>query len=143
MGGVKKFAIKWRIFAHDDGAKIFQCAIFCWLLAKPARRFPGKNNTPDIGSHGTATLPKNMSGFTGCNRVTAALGFSHHCESGFLVNLERLQGVGNKQNIHGSFQDELQRCIAFMGVVVLNCHRQNTRDHTPKRRAYAANNHAA
>ena len=84
-----------------------------------------------------------MAGLASCNRVTAALGFAHHCEGGFLVNLEGLQGVGNKQNIHGNFQDELQRRFAFLGMVVLNGHRQNTCDHTPKRRAYATNDDAA
>lgn len=76
---------------------------------------PGKNNTPDIGLNGTAALPKNVAGFTGCNRVSAALGFSHHCESGFLVNLERLKGSATNKISMEAFKTNYKGALRFWG----------------------------
>jgi hypothetical protein len=54
--------------------------------------------------HQSATLPDQITRFTRHDAMAATLGFPHHGKGSVLVDLERLQRVGNKQNIHELFQ---------------------------------------
>ena len=108
MGGVKILAVKRRVLAHQDRVKVLdrlRALVRPVLLGlKPVFLLAGQANVAHIGGHALATLPGDVLGFTHTQAVTALLRLTHHGKSAVLVDAERLQGVGNNQQVHERFQ---------------------------------------
>ena len=83
-----------------------QARALCASVRPDLLQLHGRETPQDVAhmrAHHTALLPDQMPGLTRNDAMAAALGLTHHGERGVFVDLERLQRVGNKQDIHGQF----------------------------------------
>ena len=104
MRAVEILAVKGRVFAHDDCAKVFECLRpFVGLLlpgSEPVGCVAGQLDVAHKGGDRRAALPHDVFGLAGADAVAAPLGLTHHDKGGVLVNLEGLERVSNEENVH-------------------------------------------
>ena len=105
MRAVKVLAVKRRVFAHDDCAKVFECLrplIRLLLLGcEPVDSVAGQLDVAHKGGDRRAALPHDVLGLADADAVAAPLGLTHHHKGGVLVNFEGLKRVSNEKNVHG------------------------------------------
>ena len=103
MSGVEVLAVKRRILAHQHRIHIAQDQPGVRDATEPVVGFAGEHDLACLHRHRFAALPTQISRFTGQKDVAAPGRLAHHRESGILVNLERLQRVGDKEQLQSAF----------------------------------------
>ena len=105
MSAVKVLAVKRRVFAHDDCAKVFQrlrpLIRLLLLGCEPVDSVAGQLDVTHKGGDWRAALPHDVLGLADADAVAAPLGLTHHHKAGVLVNFEGLERVSNEKNVHG------------------------------------------
>ena len=96
MRGVKKLAVKRRVFAHHHRAQAVQSAHSAVLHPKPRVGTFLQHDVLHGRLHLATTAPRQVLGFAGPDGVAPALGLAHHHKGAVFVDFERRQRVGNK-----------------------------------------------
>ena len=111
VGGVDEFGVKRWVFTHQHRIEVFQShtAFVAGGFFKP--RLGGLRGTvggrdvqqadsPHLSGHGLTALPSQVSGQAHRHAVPTPLRLAHHHVSGVFVGFERLDGVGNDEDVH-------------------------------------------
>jgi hypothetical protein len=100
MGGVKVLAVKGRVFAHDDGVKVFEpcLALGCDLI--PSTRIASQSQVLNLRFDTLTALPLNVGHFASSDLMAALLRLAHHGKTGVLLDLEGGEGVDDEKDVH-------------------------------------------
>ena len=88
MRSVEIFAVKGRVFAHDDGVKVFEpcLALGCDLI--PSISLARQVQVLNVCFHALAFLPLNVGHFASSDLMATLLRLAHHGKTGVLLDLE-------------------------------------------------------
>ena len=100
MRGIKILAVKGRVFAHDDGVKVFEPCLALGCDFIPSTGIASQSQVLDLRFHALTFLPLNVRYFASRDLVAPLLRLAHHGKTGVLFDLEGGKGVNDEKNVH-------------------------------------------